>query len=231
MTADELRTLFREPEGETLEFKRNVPKDLRRIADVVAAFANTSGGTLVLGYDEPTQEAVGLSSRRVADDMARVEAALGRVKPELGLQPKHVDVDGKAFIVVEVPEGPDFPYLAEGRVLQRKGSGVAAITPDVAIRRASGRPVISAPPTFTPERPTAWRTPPIQPGATAGITGTAVLTETEHLAEAIAEQSALIERLTEATRWQKQLPLQLAILLAGAILGYLLSGLNPFGFR
>jgi Schlafen, AlbA_2 len=217
VTPDDLRQLLQQPEGQTLEFKRNVPKDLRRIANLAGAFANTRGGTLVIGYDEAKSEGVGIASRRVDDDLNRVQGALRLVTPELPVTAQRVDVDGKAFIVVEVPKGSGFPYRSGGRVLQRRGRNVTPITRDLAVRRTGEIAETHVLPRPVPEPVPGEPEPDLrQPD--------------RNLAEAIADQSALIERLTESTSWRKQLPIQLVFLVAGAVLGYLLAGLNPFGF-
>jgi predicted HTH transcriptional regulator len=199
MTPDELRALFRQPEGEQLEFKRNVPKDPRRVADAVAALANTRGGTLVIGFDEGERAAVGLGPGRVTRDIGRIESALSLVRPSLEVRAERVDVDGKAFIVVEVPPGDNFPYRADGRVLQRLGNANRPITTELAVERAEAAPT-----------PTA---------------------EERNLAEAIAEQSQLIDELMKGTGWRRQLPMQLIFLIAGAVVGYILAGWDPFGFH
>lgn len=51
MHIDDLRRLVKIGEGERLEFKRKVPRP-ERIAKEVIAFANTRGGTLLLGVDD-----------------------------------------------------------------------------------------------------------------------------------------------------------------------------------
>lgn len=129
-----LRDLLGQPEGETLEFKRNVPKDVGRIAEVAVAFANTAGGTLVVGFDEPSRTAVGLAN--VERDLVRIEYELRSIRPGLRAKAEHEDLDGKALIVVRVPKGPHFPYRSNGRVLQRVGSRNAPISTELAIRRA-----------------------------------------------------------------------------------------------
>jgi predicted HTH transcriptional regulator len=47
-------------EGKTLEFKENC-RSLRRIVQSVVAFANTSGGAIVIGIRDKTKEIVGLA--------------------------------------------------------------------------------------------------------------------------------------------------------------------------
>ena len=49
------------------------------------------------------------------------------------------------------------------------------------------------------------------------------------LAELIVEQSSSISRLRERLEWRRQFPLQLALVVGGAVVGYLLGLWNPLG--
>lgn len=51
MTLDHLRRLVARGEGQTIEFKRRVPSP-DRLAKEVIAFANSSGGQLLLGVTD-----------------------------------------------------------------------------------------------------------------------------------------------------------------------------------
>ena len=47
----EIEKLIREPGSKTLEFKTNLPS-LEPILKTIVAFANTSGGTLIIGRSD-----------------------------------------------------------------------------------------------------------------------------------------------------------------------------------
>ena len=55
-----LTELLVQDEGKTLEFKENC-RPSQKILQTVVAFANTAGGTLVLGVRDRSKEVVGLS--------------------------------------------------------------------------------------------------------------------------------------------------------------------------
>lgn len=55
-----LESLLRQEEGKTLEFKENVGS-LHGILKTIIAFANTAGGTLVIGIKDKTKEVIGIS--------------------------------------------------------------------------------------------------------------------------------------------------------------------------
>lgn len=54
-----LEELLAKDEGKTLEFKENT-KSLQKIIQTLIAFANTAGGTLIIGVKDKTKEVVGL---------------------------------------------------------------------------------------------------------------------------------------------------------------------------
>ena len=56
-----LEQLLSQDEGKTLEFKENA-SSLPRIVQTVIAFANTAGGTLIIGVRDKTKEVVGLDN-------------------------------------------------------------------------------------------------------------------------------------------------------------------------
>ena len=56
-----LEALLQQEEGKLLEFKENT-QSLNRIVQPIIAFANTAGGTLVIGIKDKTKEAIGADS-------------------------------------------------------------------------------------------------------------------------------------------------------------------------
>src|SRR5262245_3945009 len=56
-----IEELLTREEGKTLEFKENT-KSLQKIIQTVIAFANTSGGTIVIGIKDQTKKVIGLEN-------------------------------------------------------------------------------------------------------------------------------------------------------------------------
>lgn len=68
-----LEELLSKEEGKTLEFKENT-KSLSKIIQTIVAFANTAGGTLVIGIKDKTKEIIGLSN--VLEEEERIANAI-----------------------------------------------------------------------------------------------------------------------------------------------------------
>lgn len=68
-----LEELLTKEEGKTLEFKENT-KSVPKIIQTIVAFANTAGGTLVIGIKDKTKEIIGLSN--VLEEEERIANAI-----------------------------------------------------------------------------------------------------------------------------------------------------------
>ncbi len=115
-----------EGEGLCIEFKRLVHSPAK-IARSIAAFANTSGGHILIGVDDD-RRIVGISSEKealeVIDDALRFH-----IEPMPALDVHVEEYKRRMVLIVSVPESPDKPHvhLEEGycretgrRVLERR---------------------------------------------------------------------------------------------------------------
>lgn len=124
MNENELRALVGHGEGSTLEFKVEVP-DPRTLARLIAAFANASGGTILIGVDD-SGRIVGADLQRLA---AAVAAALERLRPEPQVSAEETRLDGAVIGVISVRSSAN-PVLADGSALTRLGPMTRAMTPE-----------------------------------------------------------------------------------------------------
>jgi ATP-dependent DNA helicase RecG len=120
-----LSELLRQPEGKTLEFKRDLssPEGVLR---AIVAFANTSGGTLLIGVEDRTRHVRGVADpldteERIANLLS--DNILPRLVPEIEVLPwRRTQV-----VAVEVYPSPRRPHYlkssgAEKGVFVRVGS-------------------------------------------------------------------------------------------------------------
>ncbi len=107
----EIFNLIDQGEGEKLDFKFAV-NDARKIAKTLSAFANTKGGTLLIGVKDsgrvsgidPEEEAHMISS-----------AAEVYSDPKIPLSLHCHDFEGKWVLEVQVPESSEKPHLVKNR--------------------------------------------------------------------------------------------------------------------
>ena len=101
--------LIAQGEGTRLEFKSTI-SSANRIAKTLVAFANTSGGLLVIGVDDDGRVS-GIESEY--HEMQKIERASDFfVEPVLSVSYEVLTYEGKDVVVVDVPESADKPHQA-----------------------------------------------------------------------------------------------------------------------
>lgn len=125
MTADEIRQLVLSGEGFHAEFKISVPSRLRDLSTEVCAFANSAGGTVLIGVDDSNiiQGVTIDNSRR-----SSIQDSLREISPTLNCNLEIVDVDGKDVGIIEVKSGQNKPYVLSGAIYVRLGSNTQKLT-------------------------------------------------------------------------------------------------------
>ena len=126
MNIEEIASLHKQGQSETVAFETE-SVTLNRLAETLAAFANTDGGILLLGVD-----AAG-AMRGVRDTDTAIDKALAaglRCEPPLILpRPDSVTLEEKNLVVVQVPVGMAHAYSLRGKYLARAGKKNAALGP------------------------------------------------------------------------------------------------------
>jgi len=115
-------------EGEQVEFKRGtVVPDV--VAKVVCAFLNHRGGRVIIGVGDDG-ELIGVPNAETIAE--QLQSSLSRmITPPALWTVEQQETEGKNFVIVEVPEGMDKPYVAGGAIYySRKGERVVAATRD-----------------------------------------------------------------------------------------------------
>lgn len=105
-----IRDLISGGEGLKLDFKYCI-SDSRKIARTLSAFANTEGGTLLIGV----RDNGAIAGVRSEEEIYMIETA-GRLfcKPEVPYSIKQHTIDGKSVLEVKVGKGDKRPYRAKG---------------------------------------------------------------------------------------------------------------------
>ena len=107
MTRNQLDDLISQGEHTRLEFKRTL-SSAYRIARTLAAFANTSGGTLLIGITD-TGKTVGVASE--FREIDKIEEATDRlVEPSLVVSYETLAPDGRLVLSITIPESSEKPH-------------------------------------------------------------------------------------------------------------------------
>jgi predicted HTH transcriptional regulator len=125
-----IQSLLAGNEGKTLEFKEN-PRPLAHIVRTAVAFANTAGGTLVIGVRDTTKDVVGLEDA-LADEERLANAFADNICPLLMPDIQIQAWRDRELIVITVPhtigpyyvrsEGPEAGvYIRLGSTNRRAG--------------------------------------------------------------------------------------------------------------
>ncbi len=104
-----IKRFLAEGEGETLDFKQTI-SSAAKISRNLAAFANSRGGTLLIGVRDNRS----ISGIRSEDERYMIDLAAGfYCKPEVPVVITEWVIGGKTVLEVTVPEGRDKPYYCK----------------------------------------------------------------------------------------------------------------------
>lgn len=141
----EIRERMRLGEDSTYEFKQiefvgDKPRRPRRddLADEIAALANANGGVLVCGATDDGHVQGMTRPQLVALDALIVEVSLDSIKPPVFVRTYHRTIDGKALLVVEIPEGESLRDSPGGSFL-RVGASKKRMASEQRLRLAQRR--------------------------------------------------------------------------------------------
>ena len=118
LTREEFTRLIAEGESQTVEFKVRV-RDSRVLATLIGAMANTAGGRVLVGVQEPNS-VVGVDPAQLR---RLYQSALRQVRPTPATSLHFLDLDGKFVGVVEIEAARALVVSSDG-ALVREGVGV-----------------------------------------------------------------------------------------------------------
>lgn len=99
-TLESLAEKLTKPEGKDLEFKRGL-SSLNPIIKTIIAFANTAGGTLIIGVEDKTKKVLGLPDACQTEE-SLVSAIRDRIAPPVQPEVNIHNYQGKDLLVVDV---------------------------------------------------------------------------------------------------------------------------------
>lgn len=111
MTRQDLKNLIATGESSFLEFKHKVASP-EKIAREIAAFANTNGGTILIGVSD-NGELVGTES--YMEEEFWLEEAAKLCVPAIDIHMELLNIGNKDIVIVEVPEAEKKPIYLKGK--------------------------------------------------------------------------------------------------------------------
>jgi len=109
MTISDLKKLILKKEGQQLEWKSTLP-DAFRLARTLVAFANTSGGVVLVGVKD-NGEVCGVASELRELTILQKAVEL-HIEPELRIAYESVLINDKRVLAVHVDESSQKPHVA-----------------------------------------------------------------------------------------------------------------------
>lgn len=125
LTPSEIKSIITAGEGYNAEFKVSVPSKIKEITEEVCAFANASGGVVLIGVDDVN------TIKGITIDNAKrsaIQNSINEISPVIKCDFNIVEVDGKNIAVIEVPSGQNKPYVLSGAIYVRQGPNSQKLT-------------------------------------------------------------------------------------------------------
>jgi len=118
INADDIKLLVASGEGYNAEFKISVPSKVKELSEEICAFANASGGVLLIGVNDANEiKGVQIDNTK----RSAIQNSIQEITPHLSCSLSFVDVDGQNIGVIEVPSGANKPYILSGAIYVRIG--------------------------------------------------------------------------------------------------------------
>lgn len=162
MDLNTLVQLITQGEGPRIEFKESFPKNATEVAQIMAAFANTEGGTILIGVTDDAR-IVGVPDPD--QTMQRIVGVAQNIcKPPVAHAMGRILVDHDRFVIwTKVERQRDIVYLVDGRCYLRVGPTAQAVTDSQQLAQLLRRSTVPAE-RLQPARSLGPSLPPISKG-------------------------------------------------------------------
>ncbi len=98
-------------ENSNLEFKVEIPQKSEKYIKTIVAFANTSGGKIIIGIDDKTHNIVGVDKNEVFKMMDNITNTISDMcYPQIFPNIEITTINEKCLIVIEIYPGANRPY-------------------------------------------------------------------------------------------------------------------------
>jgi predicted HTH transcriptional regulator len=139
MDSADLQNIIEQGETSKVQFKQEIPHK-ESLAREIVAMSNSLGGMILLGIQDVTGEAIGLSKDLIESYDRMIAQIADNIKPTVYVTTEVVTIskqeNNAAILVVHVPEGINKPYkTAKGEICIKQGSNKRLLTDNAEIMR------------------------------------------------------------------------------------------------
>lgn len=121
----QIKSIIAAGEGYNAEFKVSIPSNVKGITEEVCAFANASGGVVLIGVDDANNiKGITIDNGK----RSAIQNSINEISPSLKCEFYIVEVDGLNVAVIEVPSGQNKPYVLSGAIYVRQGPNSQKLT-------------------------------------------------------------------------------------------------------
>lgn len=125
MTTEELEILIKQGEGYNIEFKSAIPSKASDLANEICAFANPTGGTIIVGIDDKGNT-IGITTDNIT--RSRLQNVFSTIEPHIDVAVQELIRDGKNVLCLQCKSGREKPYIVSGSIFVRNGPNSEKIT-------------------------------------------------------------------------------------------------------
>jgi len=98
-------------ESKILEFKEKMG-DYSRLIETITAFANTQGGTIIIGIRDSDRQIIGLGQEEIERYHQEIPQVIAdAISPQIAVDIYEQNLDGKTCVTIRVYPGPQKPYF------------------------------------------------------------------------------------------------------------------------
>ncbi len=125
LSTAEIKSLILSGEGYNVEFKKTIPSKVKEITEEICAFANASGGAIIIGVDD-NNVIQGVTFNNVK--RSALQNSINEITPTLHCDVYNANIDEKDIVIIEVPSGVNKPYVLSGAIYVRQGPNSQKLT-------------------------------------------------------------------------------------------------------
>ncbi|HHD16048.1 MAG TPA: ATP-binding protein, partial [Euryarchaeota archaeon] len=114
--------ILKSPEGQFVEFKQSINSTLAR---EIVGFANTGGGTIVIGVDD---NGIIKGMRNINKDVSKIESIARNCDPPISILINLEQKMGKDLLFIDIPDSPEKPHSCSDGFFLRSGATTQKMT-------------------------------------------------------------------------------------------------------